>query len=182
MKAIASLLTALAILPASAAVIQIDLFGNAGEGLLPGNENPTVSGGSGGEIGGGITYNDATNQLSINVGWGSGNGFSDLAAGVSGAHIHGATSGSGTAAFSQNAGVIFSLSPNTSPSSGFINQTVTLSEAQEAQLLDGRFYINIHTSANPGGEIRGNLVQAVPEPTIAALSALGLLSLVRRRR
>ena len=42
--------------------------------------------------------------------------------------------------------------------------------------------MNVHTSANGGGEIRGNLV-AVPEPSAALFGAasIGLLALRRRR-
>ena len=37
--------------------------------------------------------------------------------------------------------------------------TVTpLTAAQEANLLGGIMYVNFHTPANPGGEIRGNLI------------------------
>src|SRR4026207_896745 len=32
-------------------------------------------------------------------------------------------------------------------------------------LLNGQLYINVHTAQNPDGEIRGNLVVAVPEPS-----------------
>jgi len=55
--------------------------------------------------------------------------------------------------------------------------------AYEADLLAGNTYINIHTPAHPGGEIRGQLIP-VPEPaTIAGLGVgVGLLALRRRRR
>lgn len=34
----------------------------------------------------------------------------------------------------------------------------TLTEAQAADLMDGKWYVNIHTAAHPGGEIRGQLI------------------------
>ncbi len=33
-----------------------------------------------------------------------------------------------------------------------------LSDSQTADLLAGKWYVNIHTKANPGGEIRGQVV------------------------
>lgn len=54
--------------------------------------------------------------------------------------------------------------------------------AYEADLLAGNTYINIHTPAHPGGEIRGQLIP-VPEPaTLIGLSTgLGLFLLRRRK-
>ena len=45
--------------------------------------------------------------------------------------------------------------PN-SPTSG----TASLTDAQIADLEAGRWYFNLHTAANPGGEIRGQLQAA----------------------
>jgi hypothetical protein len=42
-----------------------------------------------------------------------------------------------------------------------------------AGLTSGRTYLNIHTSANPGGEIRGFVV---PEPMTISLLAMGLVA------
>lgn len=54
--------------------------------------------------------------------------------------------------------------------------------AYEADLLAGNTYINIHTPAHPGGEIRGQLIP-VPEPMslIGLSTGLGLLLLRRRK-
>jgi hypothetical protein len=49
-------------------------------------------------------------------------------------------------------------------------------EQQEAQLLAGKWYINVHSSFLPTGEIRGQLVP-VPEPrTYGMVAAIALLA------
>jgi len=40
-----------------------------------------------------------------------------------------------------------------------IKGTATLTDAQMADLMAGRWYANVHTAANPGGEIRGQMVR-----------------------
>jgi hypothetical protein len=182
-------------LAARATVFTFDLEGKAGAGLLSGNENGTINGspGTGGEFGAGIFYDDVTNLLTINVAWGSVNGFTNLSGNASAAHVHGPTVNTGTGSFTQNASVLFGLDGapfifNNSSSSGFISGTSNaLSGANETALFAGQLYINVHTSTNPGGEIRGNLVNpiAIPEPASYAafggFAALGL-ALLRRRR
>ena len=43
----------------------------------------------------------------------------------------------------------------TSPAEG----SATLTDAQEADLVGGKYYVNVHTAANPGGEIRGQVTK-----------------------
>jgi hypothetical protein len=174
--------------PANAATIHFNLLGKGGAGLISTNENHAISGtaGSGGVVGAGIFYDDVTKVLTINIGWGSANGFSDLTGNASAGHIHGPTASGGTASFTENAGVIFGFSPHETwnPSAtggGVVGRTIVLSAGNEADLLAGKYYINIHTGANSGGEIRGNLV-AIPEPTVALLGLCSLGLLFNRRR
>src|SRR5687767_10378509 len=77
-----------------AATTPFDLQGKAGAGLLAGNQNTVVVGnppGRGGELGSGFVFDDVTNVLSINAGWGSGNGFTDLTGNAVAGHLHGPT-------------------------------------------------------------------------------------------
>ena len=46
------------------------------------------------------------------------------------------------------------IAPTASPLSG----TATLTDAQIADLNAGKWYVNVHTAANKGGEIRGQLM------------------------
>jgi len=53
-------------------------------------------------------------------------------------------------------GVIFGFPSATSPIS---YTSVALDAAQESDLYAGLYYVNIHTAAYPGGEIRGQLIK-----------------------
>ena len=67
--------------------------------------------------------------------------------------------------------------PLGSPKSG----SATLEPEQVSQLLAGLWYINIHSTHSPGGEIRGQVL-AVPEPATLLLLALGSGALVVLRK
>lgn len=63
----------------------------------------------------------------------------------------------GPAPMGKNAGVLVNIgtmSGLASPSKG----TATLTPDQVKQVMDGMWYVNIHTAANPGGEIRGQVM------------------------
>ena len=162
---------------AQASIIAFDLRGTAGFGLLAGNEPGALTGGSGGEIGAGITYDDIANLLTLNVGWGSSQGFTDLSSAANNSHIHGPTASNNGSGFTQTAGVIFSLTRSSNLASGGTITTapITITEAQETDLLNGKWYINLHTLNNGGGEIRGFLVQAVPEPSVVGFLVISVL-------
>ena len=169
---------------AQATIIQFDLIGTAGAGLLPGNEPNSISGGTGGEINGGITYDDVANVLDLtNIGWGSSQGFTNLSSLSNNSHIHGPTAANNGSGFTQTAGVLFTVNRSSNAVTGgtFTTTSVTLTAAQETDLLNGKYYINIHTVNNGGGEMRGFLIP-VPEPGSASLLALGAFGLLGRRR
>ncbi|MSO89580.1 MAG: CHRD domain-containing protein [Rhodospirillaceae bacterium] len=76
--------------------------------------------------------------------------YTGLSGPATGAHFH------GPAAAGANAGVVVPFSaPLTSPIKG----EATLTDAQAADLQAGRWYANIHTAVNAGGEIRGQAVK-----------------------
>ncbi len=192
-KLISSSLAILTLAASSqATLIDFNLIGTAGAGLLPGNEPGVIvgPGGTGGEIGTGIIYDDVANLLTVsNIGWGSSQGFTDLSSLANNSHIHGPTvnnnGNNGISDFTQTAGVLFTLARSSSAVTGgtFTTPPITLTAAQETDLLNGKMYVNIHTQNNGGGELRGFLVQApVPEPATAGLVAFGALALIRTRR
>ncbi|MEO8012853.1 CHRD domain-containing protein [Polaromonas sp.] len=75
--------------------------------------------------------------------------YTGLSGPATAAHFH------GPAAAGANAGVVLPWpSPVASPMEG----SATLTPAQAAELMAGRWYANIHTAANPGGEIRGQMM------------------------
>ena len=97
-------------------------------------------------MGSGISYDDTLNQLSLHVGYGNPLGFTDLSSSFIADHIHTAPAGVALQ-------VIIDLAPLTiqlSPRSGVISGTLTLTEAQEVDLLAGRDYINVHSTLFTG--------------------------------
>lgn len=75
--------------------------------------------------------------------------YSGLSGPATAGHIH------GPAAAGANAGVAIPFASAVSPISG----SATLTDAQMADLMAGKMYANVHTAANPGGEIRGQLTK-----------------------
>jgi hypothetical protein len=185
---LASSVLGLSAVSSQAAIVAFDIQGQGGFGLLSTNETHVVTGsfGSGGEVGAGISYNDVSNELTLNFAWGATNGFTSLTGNATAGHIHGPTANGGVASFTQTAGVFFTLSSgltwdDSASAGGVTGRVLTLTAPQELELLAGRYYINIHTGTNGAGEIRGNLV-AVPESSTALLGALGMLGLLVRKR
>lgn len=119
-----------------------------------------------------MTFDDITNQLDWNI------VFSNLTGAATAMHFHGAAAAGVNAGVQVNIGAISGL---TSPSIGL----TTLTDLQETDLLNGLWYINIHTAAYGGGEIRGQVLETsrVPEPSTLLLfgAALAGLSLTRKK-
>ncbi len=91
-----------------------------------------------------IDYDPASRKLSWKL------TYSGLSGPAMAAHFH------GPAEPGKNAGVAVAI-PNagTSPAEG----SATLTDAQAADLEAGKYYVNVHTAANPGGEIRGQVTK-----------------------
>ncbi|MEO0511568.1 MAG: CHRD domain-containing protein [Planctomycetota bacterium] len=182
---------------ASAQITEFSFQGNAGFGLLPGNEagnNTPVSAGVGspafgGEVGGGLAFDASTNILSFDF------EFSGLSGGlfdaVSGIHFHEITSGA--APFDGTGGIVFNLNSgddaNVSLSSplvaigstdGRVTGTAQFAASQVDALFAGNFYLNIHSGDFTGGELRGSLVPIPAPASGVVLAGLGLVAGRRR--
>lgn len=101
------------------------------------------------------TLDTTTNEFSWNI------QFSGLSSAQTAAHFHGPADPCGSA------GVQIAL-PLGSPISG----SMTLSAQQAADVLAGLWYVNIHSTNFPGGEIRGRVVPtALADPIPAPIPA-----------
>jgi hypothetical protein len=90
------------------------------------------------------TYDTETNVFTYTI------EYSGLTADATAAHFH------GPAAPGENADPVVPVAdPLASPISG----TVTLDDTQEADLLAGKWYFNVHTAQYPDGEIRGQVLE-----------------------
>ena len=89
-----------------------------------------------------LVYDKSSGSLSWSV------SYSGLSGPVKAGHIH------GPAEVGKNAGVVQPFAGSLeSPFKG----NATISAAQAEDLLAGKWYVNLHTAANPGGEIRGQV-------------------------
>ena len=102
---------------------------------------PNTSNGSGSLQ---ATYDTANKQLTYTV------TYSGLTGNATAAHFH------GPAEPGKTAGVVVPVQGSVaSPIKG----TATLTDAQAADLLAGKWYFNVHTEANKPGEIRGQVTK-----------------------
>ncbi len=93
------------------------------------------------------TFDSATKKLS----WKG--TFSGLTGDVMAAHFH------GPAEPGKNAGVLVWISTKGTPLKSPFEGSATLTDDQISDLMSGRLYVNFHTAANPGGELRGQLTK-----------------------
>jgi hypothetical protein len=106
-------------------------------------EVPTNTSTGTGSISG--SYHKENNSLEYTITW------SGLSGAPSMMHFH------GPAPAGQNAGVAMPITGFTAAATGSVSGTATLTDTQETDLLAGNWYYNLHTAANPGGEIRGQI-------------------------
>jgi hypothetical protein len=133
MAAIALLVGAISAASAETITLKADLKG-ANE--VPPNTSPASGKAD-------ATFDTATSVLTWTV------TYADLTGPALGAHFH----GPGEAG--KNAGIVLPFKTVKSPIQG----TATITESQAADLLAGKWYANVHTAANPGGELRGQMMK-----------------------
>ena len=156
------------------------------------NEIPTVpTTGTGSAT---ITYDDVTHLLSLNI------SFANLVSPTTAAHIHCCspqpTNNAGVATTTPTfvgfplgvtSGTYFNTLDLTLASSynpafvtNFAGGSLAVAEALlAAGLANNMSYLNIHTSLNPGGEIRGQIQVSVPDTTTTiGLLGIGLVAAV----
>ena len=192
---------------ASAQVVELDFQGNAGFGLLTGNEvGPNTSLGSdsqaiGGEVNDGLVLDLDRNVLESDFDFrGLTVGLFDAASGI---HFHQVPEGAdvfntnGPIVFNLNSGADAAVTLDTSlvgfgTTAAQVTGSIALTDEDEQAFLDGRFYLNIHSDGFRGGDLRASVVPAgglnapvaVPTPGAAAagLALLGGAAVRRRRR
>ncbi|HET6271372.1 MAG TPA: CHRD domain-containing protein, partial [Bacteroidota bacterium] len=127
---------------------QVDLSTGVGftAQLDSAQEVPAPTGAVPGRGTGSFTLNDARTELTYTI------TFHGLSGNLSAAHFHNGPPGVA-------AGVVRAISFVGNTATGVWRNTDTqaLTDSMVSQLLKGRIYVNLHTAANPGGEIRGQV-------------------------
>ena len=108
--------------------------------LRPANEVPPAASNATGQVNAVLTKDTSVLRWQLT--------FGGLSGPATAGHFH------GPAMAGANAGVVV---PFTGVVTSSMSGQATLTAAQVADLLDGKWYANIHTAQFPGGEIRGQL-------------------------
>lgn len=95
--------------------------------------------------------------------------FQNLSQPAIASHIHNAGAGI-------NGPVILALTPSNA-TSGTISGTGDITVAQATDMQLGQMYINLHSTAFPGGELRGQIVGGVDPSAIPTMSQWGMIAL-----
>jgi hypothetical protein len=133
----AAMLVGLVVMPATADAEVVKLHADLkGSNEVPPNNSP----GSGKAD---ATYDTETKALNYTI------TFAGLSGPAMGAHFHGPVEAG------KNAGIVLPFKTIQSPIQG----SATLTDAQAADILAGKWYANIHTASNPGGELRGQMTK-----------------------
>jgi hypothetical protein len=115
--------------------------------MSPAQETPAPTGSPAGSGVGLVTINPSETDIHVSM------SYTGMTSTVTAAHIHGSlTSTPGT-----NGPVIFDLVPSGGTSGTNTVSNFVITPAQLSLLRSGLMYINVHTSTNPSGEIRGQL-------------------------
>ena len=104
------------------------------------SEVPTTASSGSGSVD--AMLNRQTNELNWTI------TYSGLSGPATAAHFH------GPAMPGENAGVVVPIPIGLDHP---VKGAATLTAAQAAELLSGKWYVNVHTAANPHGEIRGQV-------------------------
>ena len=136
---------------------------------------PTGSAATGSAL---VVFDDVLSSVTVSV------TFAGLSAPASAGHIHCCT------APNTNVGVALGFTGFPAATSGTYTNTflpgaytgVNTFASVLAGTIAGQAYVNIHDASFPGGEIRGFLVAAVPEPATYALMLAGMALVVGASR
>jgi hypothetical protein len=140
--------------------------------ILTGWQEPVTTNGWGNAV---VTLNTITGAVTV-----SGN-YQALSSAQTLAHIH------GPAPLGMTAGIITTLT-GTGGTSGTFSGSDTFTAGEEADMLAGLHYLNIHTTMHIGGEIRGQIAVSVPAMSdgqvallVAGALVLGVVLVLRQR-
>ncbi|HEX4229532.1 MAG TPA: CHRD domain-containing protein [Bryobacteraceae bacterium] len=177
MKILSTIILAAAAFLATVSPVKADFIATAD--LTPGADNATNSQGSGSIT---LDYNSTADLFTYTLSW------ADLTGDATAAHIH-------FGAVGVDGPIIVPFFTTPLPGTDTISGTLTNADVTGADgittiaevataIMDGNAYANVHTTAYPAGELRGQLAIA-PEPGTAGLliaSLAGVFLAARRHR